>query len=307
MCIQIDENDKIVGAEDCLYLNVYTPLLEFESPLTNKNLVPVMVWIHGGGFNWGSSNQYGAKYLLDKDVILVTVNYRLGMFGFFSTGDSVAPGNFGMKDQVLAMKWVKKYIKHFGGDSNQVTLFGESCGGASVALHAISKASTGLFQKYFIQSGSNLFPSAYQKRSNFIDYARRISTLVQCPWITSNGLLNCLRKKSLEILLKTISIFRTDLTPFVSWTPTDEPDSEDAFLTDSPRNLIANNQTKNLPFISGVVSDEGLIIGMEEALAVFSPPGACFLIEELRFSFIVYTKTRRVGQRATNYQELQPP
>ena len=102
-----------------------------------------MFWIHGGGFVLGNSNDYGAKYLLDKDVILVTINYRLGIFGFLSTGDSAAPGNFGMKDQVLALKWVQKYIESFGGDPNQVTIFGQSAGGGSVALHAISKASTG--------------------------------------------------------------------------------------------------------------------------------------------------------------------
>ncbi|XP_033207293.1 esterase FE4-like isoform X3 [Belonocnema kinseyi] len=143
ICIQIDENNKIAGAEDCLYLNVYTPRLEFKSSSKKHTLLPVMVWIHGGGYIWGSSNQYGPKYLLDKDVILVTLNFRLAIFGFLSTGDSVCPGNFGMKDQVLALKWVKSNIISFGGDPNQVTLFGESAGGACVALHAISKASTG--------------------------------------------------------------------------------------------------------------------------------------------------------------------
>ncbi|XP_033207284.1 esterase FE4-like isoform X2 [Belonocnema kinseyi] len=262
ICIQIDENNKIAGAEDCLYLNVYTPRLEFKSS-SKHTLLPVMVWIHGGGYIWGSSNQYGPKYLLDKDVILVTLNFRLAIFGFLSTGDSVCPGNFGMKDQVLALKWVKSNIISFGGDPNQVTLFGESAGGACVALHAISKASTGLFQKYIIQSGPNLFPWAYQKRSNFIEYARDIATLVQCPWITSEGFLNCMRQISPEILLKTMSIFSTVLRPLTyNWTPTDEPDSEDAYLTDSPRNLIENNQMKDLPFMSGVVADEALVIAL---------------------------------------------
>ena len=104
-----------------------------------------MVWIHGGAFVAGNgcSVQAGADYLLDKDIVLVTMNYRLGIFGFFSTGDSAAPGNFGLKDQVLALKWVQENIKAFGGDPKRVTLFGESAGGVSVSLHAISDASNG--------------------------------------------------------------------------------------------------------------------------------------------------------------------
>ena len=108
-------------------------------------LLPVMVWIHGGFFLKGSSNstKYGPDYLLDKDIVYVSLNYRLGVLGFFSTGDSVAPGNFGLKDQVLALKWVQKNIKAFGGDPRKVTIFGQSAGGISVGLHALSDASNG--------------------------------------------------------------------------------------------------------------------------------------------------------------------
>lgn len=109
----------------------------------SNSLLPVMVWIHGGSFMDGSSNIYPGNYLLDNYIILVTINYRLNILGFLSTGDSAAPGNFGMKDQVQALKWVQNNIRAFGGDSKRVTLFGESAGGASVALHALSKASNG--------------------------------------------------------------------------------------------------------------------------------------------------------------------
>lgn len=104
-----------------------------------------MVRIHGGGFLVGSSNftYYGPNYLLDREIILVSINYRLGILGFFATKDSVVPGNFGLKDQVLALKWIKRNIKYFGGDANRVTLFGESAGGACVGFHAISDASNG--------------------------------------------------------------------------------------------------------------------------------------------------------------------
>lgn len=104
-----------------------------------------MVWIHGGGFHAGSSNSFRGNYFLDQDVILVTVNYRLEALGFLSIGNSAAPGNYGLKDQVLALKWVQKNIKSFGGDPHKVTLSGNSAGGASVALHALSKASNGKY------------------------------------------------------------------------------------------------------------------------------------------------------------------
>ena len=104
-----------------------------------------MVWIHGGAFIGGSSSTkyFHPGYLMEKDIVLVSMNYRLGILGFLSTGNSVAPGNFGMKDQVLALKWVQKNIRAFGGDPKKVTIFGESAGGASVSLHAFSNASKG--------------------------------------------------------------------------------------------------------------------------------------------------------------------
>lgn len=106
---------------------------------------PVLVLIHGGNFNYlsGRSDYYGPNYMMDYDIVLVTINYRLGALGFFSTGDKYAPGNYGLKDQVEALKWVKKYIKFFGGDANKVTISGENAGAASVGLHLISPMSRG--------------------------------------------------------------------------------------------------------------------------------------------------------------------
>ena len=131
--------------------------MNFQANSTTKStLLPVMVWIHGGGFHMESANldYYGPLYLLDQNIILVTVNYRLGLLGFLSSGDSVAPGNFGLKDQVLALKWVQKNIQVFGGDPNRVTLFGESAGGASVTYHVLSNSSNG--KKHFHKKYLNL-------------------------------------------------------------------------------------------------------------------------------------------------------
>lgn len=118
-----------------------------------------MVFIHGGSFLTGSGNIYRAGYLLQKDIILVTLNYRLGILGFLTTGNLIAPGNFGLKDQVMALKWIRRNIRSFGGDPNKVTLFGQSAGGVSVNLHAISRASKGMYTTSYnnITKIKNLF------------------------------------------------------------------------------------------------------------------------------------------------------
>lgn len=173
VCIQInpyERNFTVFGEEDCLYLNVYVPQvmlivlklnLKFKFRLdiegaclqspTNFQQLPVMVYIHGGGWvtGNGNSNVNGPERLLDHDVILVIGNYRLGALGFLSTGTKDCPGNNGFKDQLLILKWVKHNIKVFGGDPDDVTLFGESAGSVSVAYHMYSHASKGNFSLYW--------------------------------------------------------------------------------------------------------------------------------------------------------------
>lgn len=107
----------------------------------------VMIWIYGGGFVSGDSTKdnYGPEFLIEENIVLVTFNYRLGPMGFLSTGDDVMPGNYGLKDQNLALRWVQENIAYFGGDPDKVTIFGQSAGAASVALHLLSKKSAGKF------------------------------------------------------------------------------------------------------------------------------------------------------------------
>ncbi|XP_076286083.1 uncharacterized protein LOC143211880 [Lasioglossum baleicum] len=156
-CPQIDKvfrKNTYMGDEDCLSLNVYTPALD----LSSKDKYPVMVWIYGGAFVEGYKNQslYGPDLFIEEGVIIVVPNYRLGVLGFLSLGIPEALGNAGMKDQVLALKWVQKNIATFGGDPNNVTLFGESSGSSSVVLHELSPQSKGLYQSTISQSGAPL-------------------------------------------------------------------------------------------------------------------------------------------------------
>lgn len=146
-----------MGEEDCLVLNIYTPAkLEHE-------LFPVMVFIHGGGFYWGSNTDliYNPKYFVQKKVVVVTINYRLGAFGFLCLGIKEAPGNVGLKDQLAALKWVQNNIAHFRGNPGSVTLFGESAGAVSVNYLLLSHSAEGLFHRAIMQSGSILMPQAF--------------------------------------------------------------------------------------------------------------------------------------------------
>ncbi|XP_058807487.1 esterase FE4-like [Phymastichus coffea] len=157
MCAQHEIVANITGgSEDCLYLNVYTKSIE---PNIRR---PVMVWIHGGGFIFGSGNDvfYGPDYFMKKDIVLVTINYRLGVLGFLNLQDEVASGNQGLKDQIMALRWVRDNIANFGGDPENVTIFGESAGGASVHYLTVSPLAKGLFHKAISQSGSIFNPWA---------------------------------------------------------------------------------------------------------------------------------------------------
>jgi para-nitrobenzyl esterase len=154
-------------SEDCLYLNIWAP--------ANANRLPVMVWIHGGGYYGGTGAQPGfdGSNLARRGVIVVTLNYRLGIFGFFShpelTTESPdrASGNQGIEDQIAALRWVKNNIATFGGDADRVTIMGESAGGESVAILLASPLAKGLFQRAIAESGNDAMPIAPEENNQF--------------------------------------------------------------------------------------------------------------------------------------------
>ncbi|XP_005345574.2 acylcarnitine hydrolase-like [Microtus ochrogaster] len=177
-------------SEDCLYLNIYTPAHAHEG----SNL-PVMVWIHGGALIIGMASWYdGSKLAATEDVVVVTIQYRLGVLGFFSTGDQHARGNWGFLDQVAALRWVQQNIAHFGGNPDQVTIFGESAGGTSVSFHVVSPMSRGLFHRAIMQSGVALLPLLISNTSEII--FTMVAKLSGCATSNSKALVHCLRDKS---------------------------------------------------------------------------------------------------------------
>src|SRR5271170_1107866 len=153
-------NDSLLASmnEDCLYLNVWTPAI---GP---KGRLPVMVWIHGGAFVGGAGTDplFAGEELIRRGVVLVTLNYRLGIFGFYAhsdlSRDSIhhSSGNFALEDQLAALQWVRDNIATFGGDAEKITLFGQSAGGASVVALLSSPLAQGQFQRAIVESGSIL-------------------------------------------------------------------------------------------------------------------------------------------------------
>jgi para-nitrobenzyl esterase len=160
-CAQVHVFDDLIfqddaNSEDCLFLNVYTP-----AGVTAASKLPVMFWIHGGGYAGGSASEprHNGDFLPLKGVVLVTINYRLGVFGFMATADLAkeangAAGNYGLLDMVAALQWVKANIRNFGGDPENVTIFGESAGSFAVSTLMASPAARGLFQKAIGESGA---------------------------------------------------------------------------------------------------------------------------------------------------------
>uniref|UniRef100_A0A0M3IVE3 Carboxylic ester hydrolase n=1 Tax=Ascaris lumbricoides TaxID=6252 RepID=A0A0M3IVE3_ASCLU len=134
-------------SEDCLYLNIMAPFVNQELQLTHKSKFPVLVWIHGGGFNTGSADLYHygniTKNFVASGIVVVTIQYRLGPLGFLSSGEKELPGNLGYWDKTAALRFIKKNIANFGGDPNRITIFGLSSGGASVGGLSISPHSRG--------------------------------------------------------------------------------------------------------------------------------------------------------------------
>ncbi|MBZ3891029.1 Cocaine esterase [Sciurus carolinensis] len=151
-------------SEDCLYLNIYSPTHAREG----SNL-PVMVWIHGGALVVGMASLYDGSILAAiENVVVVTIQYRLGVLGFFSTGDQHATGNWGYLDQVAALRWVQQNIAYFGGNPDRVTIFGESAGGTSVSSHVVSPMSQGLFHGAIMESGVALLPDLITSSSKVV-------------------------------------------------------------------------------------------------------------------------------------------
>ncbi|GBP60047.1 Juvenile hormone esterase [Eumeta japonica] len=244
--------------EDCLFLNIYVPLPH------NEELLPVSLFAHGGEFNALSGYDdliYGPQLLLEQNIIVVTFNYRLGALGFISLNIPEASGNAGLKDAILALKWVNKNIQFFGGDAEKITLGGNSAGAALTHYLMLSESTSGLFQKAFLNSGSALGYRFLARHpvENAIALAKEIG-------IESNNktqILLQLKEADAFTIVEAQSTLgkgnkRNGFRPFAPFVPSIEIESTNAVLTDEPINIIKSGIPQNVPTLTGFNAKEGM-------------------------------------------------
>ncbi|XP_012409620.2 liver carboxylesterase 1, partial [Trichechus manatus latirostris] len=248
------ESIPLKFSEDCLYLNIYTP-----ADLTRKSRLPVMVWIHGGGLLSGGASTYDGLVLsTHEDVVVVTIQYRLGIWGFFSTGDEHSRGNWGHLDQVSALRWVQENIANFGGNPGSVTIFGESAGGESVSVLVLSPLAKNLFHRAISESGVALTDPLFKNESR--SAAEKIAILAGCKTTTSAVMVHCLRQKTEEELLETslkMKFFTLDFLgdPRESY-PFLPSVVDGVVLPKTPEEIMAEKKFNAVPYIVGINKQE---------------------------------------------------
>lgn len=265
MCVQTNARPDYGLVEDCLQLNVFTKSL--------TDLKPVIVFFHGGAFEVGTATDQGGPHnLMDRDVVVVTANYRLGALGFLATGTKDAPGNAALKDQVLALKWIQKNIEKFGGDSNKVTITGLSAGAYSVTAHMVSPLANDLFHGVIAMSGS--IAGQMILKSDNLDLAKKLGAALNCTTNDTEAFISCLKtviaskvfhfrvfmsfllqKTALEIV--NVNVKNHPECEIASWFPVKEPDfGQERYLTADPVDLFRDGNFSKVPVMIGRTTDE---------------------------------------------------
>jgi para-nitrobenzyl esterase len=241
--------------EDCLFLNLYTPNRGGDHDFDRDDGRPVMVWIHGGALAVGESNEFDATKLVQRGVVVVTINYRLGALGFLAhpalTGESAdrTSGNYGIEDQQAALKWVRRNISAFGGNPEKVTVFGESAGGLSTFVNLVSPTARGLFHRAIVESGAYMQtqPTLAQAEGAGTNFAN----VVRCNQPNPADVLTCLRALPVSTILSV-----------ASFSPA--PNVDGKVLTQSVAPALASGQFNRVPLMNGSNHDEwNLFVGQD--------------------------------------------
>lgn len=265
---------SIQGSEDCLYLNVYTPKL----PAAGTEPKSVIVFFHGGGFISGHGTlkgEIGPDYLIEHDVVIVTVNYRLGPLGFLNLGIPEAAGNMGLKDQVKALEWIQDNIAKFGGDKNNVTVFGASAGSAAGDFLLLSPLAKGLFHKCILQSASCLsnwtLKTAEKSKSIAVKLAQGLG--YTGPEDNMQGVYKVLfAAPAPQLTGLALQLAEKDGVRGISFgfVPSIEQDfgNGEAILTESPYKLLKEGKFSQVPILRGFCSNEGSLVSAMKPHAV---------------------------------------
>lgn len=248
--------NRFQGEEDCLFLNIATPI-------NIRARLPVVFSIHGGGlqFGHGEMSLLGPEYINQDNVIFVSFNYRLNVLGFLNTGDASSPGNYGLKDMILALQWVRDNIEFFGGNPDDVTIHGIS--GGAVAVHAlvISPVATGLFHKAIAHSGS-LFNS-WAFNNNPLSAALRVGQRLQLQFSGVADLVNQLRQVSVQRLLEAAGPFTNEAPVLIDelrFMPSIDPigSPEPRIIPAPVQFLVKSGNINTVPFMVGFNAQESL-------------------------------------------------
>lgn len=265
-CPQPRQKEDGDYSEDCLYLNVWTPAQRPGARL------PVMVWIHGGAFNFGASSlpEYHGANLAKQGVVVVTVNYRLGPLGFLvhpeldrESARGVS-GNYGLLDQLAALKWVRRNIKVFGGDPGKVTIFGQSAGSRSVSLQLLSPLSAGLFHRAIAQSGGPIIGSEYLSpafngdRAAVSRMGQELGRRLGCG-AGPQGLA-AMRAKSAREVVAAAACSTSIFTEGLFFAPV----FDGVVLPRDPVAALRAGRLNRVPVMAGSTANEGMLYLMEE-------------------------------------------
>lgn len=251
ICAQPSESG-IIGQENCLTLNVFTPNVT----TTGR---PVVVWLEGEEYtNGGTSRRFGP--LVEQNVVVVQPNYRLSIFGFLCLGIAEAPGNAGLKDVIQALRWIRNNIVRFGGDPNNVILFGHGSGAAMVDLITLSPLANGLVHKAIAQSGSALAPWAvsYDPETSAHHFGARIGYAGR----SNRQLATLLQTTSLEILNSAFNDIEllNNTALFAPCIENVNLNATDTFLLDAPINILRSGRyNTSIPYITGYTNREGTL------------------------------------------------
>lgn len=247
------------GSEDCLYLNIHRPRVSHSKPLN------VIVFVHGGGFYTGTNNplMYGPDFFMETgQVIMVSISYRLNIFGFLATGDEASPGNYGLKDVTMALRWVQRHIGAFGGDPQKVTLMGHSAGSIAVNYHVISRHSEGLYKNAVLLSGTynNKFGAIEERPRLIVNRHARVLGIKNAAELSSEALVEVLRKipaRDLTAAVQKMTLW--DILPVAAFKPVVEPHgSPDPFLTSHPDVRLATGDIVQVPILATNVIGDGI-------------------------------------------------
>ncbi|XP_031828400.1 cholinesterase-like [Nomia melanderi] len=309
-CPQLDIfSQQYIGNEDCLYINVFTPVPTARKHAHKK---AVMAWIYGGSFAGGSTNTsiYGPDLLIEQDVVVVTFNYRLGALGFLALGLEGAPGNGGLKDQALALKWIQQNIAAFGGDPRRVTIFGESSGSASVHYHVLSPHSAGLFARAIAMSGTPLSPWAYHTPEQSLNKAKQLTKFLGSDATTNSEILNFLLNVPPKDLVNgTEQMDGVTQMLTLPFRPTLDSVDKNPFLTQCPISIYKYGSFSKVPIMLGKTKEEALgftrdgFTGVNDTWTNFD---RLIDIDEEVFNRFVKDKVTDYGVFVTDYYYTAP-